>query len=234
LNRDDTALTRHLITRLEQYVSANPSEHLRVTLAGGVAPTMLAVNEHTVNAKLANIAVVFGVIFVIASILLRTPLGGFYVTAPLAMALIVNLGLFAWLGIAFDLGGASIAAIGVSIGADYAIYFLYRLREEYRRTAAIDEAFRATMETTGRAVLFVALAISAGFAVYMASDFYTFYIVGFFVPLTMMVSSITALTLLPALVLLMRPRFIFGSAPPTGVPEPTPAASRRVIVGPPF
>lgn len=218
LDRDDTALTRRVMARLEEYVRRNPSPNIRVSLAGGVGPTVLALNEHTVRGKVLNIAVVFAVIFTIASVLLRTPVGGAYVTAPLAMALIVNLGLFSWSGVAFDMTGASIAAIGVSIGADYAIYVLYRLREEYRRQASIDEALRVMMETTGRAVLFVALAISAGFAVYLISDFYAFHVLGVFVPLTMLTSSLTALTLLPALVLLLRPRFIMQPPGTAGVP----------------
>ena len=176
---------------------------------------MLALNEHTVKGKVLNVAVVFAVIFAIASVLLRTPVGGAYVTAPLAMALIVNLGLFSWSRVAFDMTGASIVATGVSIGADYAIYALYRLREEYQRRGSIDAALREMMETTGRAVLFVALAISAGFAVYLTSDFYAFRILGVFMPLTMLTSALTALTLLPALVLLLRPRFIMPPAAAT-------------------
>ena len=142
------------------------------------------------------------------------------------MALTVNLGLFSWSRVAFDMTGASIVATGVSIGADYAIYALYRLREEYRRRGSLDEALRAMMETTGRAVLFVALAISAGFAVYLISDFYAFRILGIFMPLTMLTSSLTALTLLPALVLLLRPRFITRPpATPQSVPSTTPRPS---------
>jgi predicted RND superfamily exporter protein len=216
LNRDDTAVTRRVMARLEDYVRRHPSPNIRVLLAGGVGPTVLALNEHTVRGKVLNIAVVFAVIFAVASVLLRTPVGGAYVAAPLAMALIVNLGFFSWSRVAFDMTGASIAAVGVSIGADYAIYALYRLREEHQRRASIDEALRAMMETTGRAVLFVALAISAGFAVYLVSDFYGFHILGVFVPLTMLSSSLTALTLLPALVLLLRPNFIMR--PPGAVP----------------
>ena len=224
LDRDDTALTRRVMARLQDHVRRNPSPNIRVSLAGGVGPTVLALNEHTVKGKLLNIAVVFAVIFAISSVLLRTPLGGAYVTAPLAMALIVNLGFFAWSRVAFDLTGASIAAVGISIGADYAIYALYRLREEYERTGSIDQAFHEMMETTGRAILFVAFAISAGFAVYLISDFYAFHILGIFVPLTMLTSSLTALTLLPALVLLLRPRFIVGPPGAARVPPATVSA----------
>lgn len=219
LNKRDTEVTRRVIRRLEQYLTRNPPGNIQVGLAGGAGPTLLALNDDTVDGKVINIAVVLGVIFMLASLLLRNPLGGAYVTAPLLMALVVNLGLFAWLGVAFDLSGASIAAICVGIGADYAIYFLYRLREEYRRIGDIDRAFAATLDTSGRAVLFVALAISAGFAVFAVSDFYTFRILGIFLPLTMLVSCLTALTLLPALVLIFRPRFILAPGGKASIEE---------------
>ena len=208
LNREDSGVVRRVLGKLETYLRENPSSRIRVSLAGGAGPTLLALNEDTVKGKALNISIVLAVIFTIASILLRTALGGAYVVAPLVMALIVNLGCFSWLGVPFDLGGASIAAVGVGIGADYAIYFLYRLREEFRRHGDVEDALRVAMETSGKAVLFVALAISAGFAVYLFAEFYSFRIIGFFVPLTMLTSCLTALTLLPALVLLLRPRFI--------------------------
>ena len=75
--------------------------------------------------------------------------------------------------------------------------------------------------------LFVALAISAGFAVYLVSDFYAFHILGIFVPLTMLTSSLTALTLLPALVLLLRPRFIMGPPGTARIPVATVRADSR-------
>ena len=211
LDREDSALTRAVVTRLEAYLAQHPPQHIRVVLAGGVGPTLLALNDYTVKGKLLNILVVFAVIFLIASLLLRTLLGGAFVTAPLVTALVVNLGLFSWLRIAFDITGASIAAIGVGIGADYAIYCLYRLREEFRRSGVIGDALGVMMATTGRAVVFVALAISAGFGVYLLSDFYAFRILGLFVPLTMIISCLTALALPTALVMLLRPRFIFGA-----------------------
>ncbi|OFV87155.1 MAG: hypothetical protein A3J75_06785 [Acidobacteria bacterium RBG_16_68_9] len=213
LNEEDSGATRRVLDRLRAYLAQHPPNTIKVSLAGGVGPTILAFNEHTVRGKTLNIAVVLLVIFVIASILLRTALGGAYMTAPLVMALIVDFGLFSWLGVPFDVVGASIAAISVGIGADYAIYFLYRLREEYRSSGDIEAALHETMETSGRAVLFVALAVSAGFAVNIPADFLGLQRMGIFVPTTMIVSCLTALTLLPALVLLLRPRFIFAAEP---------------------
>ena len=63
------------------------------------------------------------------------------------------------------MGSASVIAMAAGIGADYAIYFLYRLREERARLASDTDAFAEALHTSGRAVLFVAASIGAGFAV---------------------------------------------------------------------
>jgi uncharacterized protein len=212
LNREGSEPVRRVIARLKGYLEKHPTPSIRVSIAGGMGPTLFALNEHTVEAKKLNIAMLLVVIFIVAGLLLRTALGGAYVVAPLAMALIFNLGVFAWFGIAFDIVGATIAAIGIGVGADYAIYFLYRFREEFQETGDVPLALQRTMQTSGRAVLFVALAISAGFTINIPSDFYQLRLLGGFVPTTMIVSCLTSLSLLPALVLVLRPRFIFGRA----------------------
>jgi len=209
LTRPDSAIARRVMERLKKRVAEERRENIRVGIAGGEGPMLVALNDHTVSGKVLNIVMLLVAIYVIASVLLRTPLGGAYVIAPLVVTLLVNLGLFSWLGIAFDLSGASIAAVGIGIGSDYAIYFLYRLREEFAHTGDIHVAVRETAETSGRAIVFVAMAISAGFGVYAISSYYPLRICGLFVPATMLVSCLSALTVVPALALTLRPRFVF-------------------------
>ena len=219
--RNDSAVTRRVIERIEEMLSRNSMDGFRVSVAGGVAAITLALNEHTIAGKRLNIAIVLAAIFGIASILLGSISGGAFVVAPLVMVLVVTLGLFAAFRIAFDLAGASIAAMGVGIGADYAIYFLCRLREETEESPILETAIRRAMETSGRAILFVALAIAAGFAVYLFAGYRPLKLCGLFMPITMLVSSLTALALLPALVILLRPGFAFREAgKPGGLCEP--------------
>ncbi|MGH7820592.1 MAG: efflux RND transporter permease subunit, partial [Candidatus Binatia bacterium] len=98
LDTERSGVTRRVLDSLHRFLDEHPPKGIRVLVAGGAAPTILALNEHTVKGKILNIAIVLVVIFLIASVLLRTPLGGAYVVAPLVMALVVNLGSFAWLG----------------------------------------------------------------------------------------------------------------------------------------
>ncbi len=217
LRTDDSALVGPLVRRAQAWVAAHPAPAgVRVVIAGGAGPTILAVNEHTTWGKLLNMLVVLATIYVVSSLVLRSPLGGFYVVTPIALTVVLLFGLLGWTGIRLDMGSASVIAMAAGIGADYAIYFLYRLREERARLHDDEEALRAALHTSGRAVLFVASSIGAGFAVIGFSRFLGMRLFGTLMPAAMAVSCLAALSIMPVLVMRTRPRFIFG-------PETAPA-----------
>jgi len=150
----------------------------------------------------------------VSSIVLRSPLGGIYVVTPIALTVVLLFGLLGWTGIRLDMGSASVIAMAAGIGADYAIYFLYRLREERARLHDDGEALRAALHTSGRAVIFVASSIGAGFAVIGFSKFLGMRLFGTLMPAAMLISCLAALSIMPVLVMRFRPRFVFGQEEP--------------------
>jgi len=227
LRDDDSALVGPLLERARAWVAANPPpDGIKVLMAGGTGPTVLAVNEHTTHTKLVNIVLVLAVIYVISSVVLRSPLGGLYVVTPLAASVVLLFGFLGWTGLRLDMGSASILAIAAGVGADYAIYFLYRLREERAHTSNDAAALHNALQTSGRAILFVAASIGAGFAaIGLFSHFLGLWLFGTLMPITMAVSCLAALSLMPVLVLRTRPAFIFGRGDPA-VAEAVPAVAR--------
>jgi len=75
------------------------------------------------------------------------------------------------------------------------------------------DALRETMRTSGRAIFFVASAIAAGYATLLVSDFVLWRQLGAYVALIMATSALATLTVLPALVLIVRPRFLRAKEP---------------------
>jgi hypothetical protein len=229
LRDDDSARVGPLVRHAQAWVDAHPApEGVKVLIAGGGAPTILAVNEHTTHGKLLNMLVVLCVIYLVSSVMLRSPLAGLYVVCPIVATVAILFGMLGWTGIRLDMGSASVIAMAAGIGADYAIYFLYRLREERARLGSDEAAFGAALHTSGRAVLFVAASIGAGFAVMGFSRFLGMRLFGTLMPTAMAVSCIAALSLMPVLVLRARPAFVFGRAteePAGREPAPRAAAS---------
>ena len=229
LRDDDSARIGPLVRRAQDWVAANPPpDGVRVLIAGGAGPTVLAVNEHTTHSKIINILLVLLAIYGVSSIVLRSPLGGLYVITPIVLTLVLMFGILGWTGIRLDMGSATMMAMAAGIGADYGIYFLYRLREERQRAGSDELALHAAMETSGRAIIFVAASIAAGFAALgLFSDFFGLRLFATMMPLAMALSSIAALSVMPVMVLRTRPAFIFGARPSAAglEPEPRPALS---------
>src|SRR5262249_62068716 len=105
----------------------------RVLIAGGAGPTVLAVQEPTTYGKLLNMLVVLAVIYAVSSLIMRSAAAGLYVVTPIVVAVIMLFRALGWTGIRLDMGSASVIAIATGGGAEYAIYFLFRLSEEHQR-----------------------------------------------------------------------------------------------------
>ena len=225
LRDDDSALVGPLVRGVERWVTAHPApDGVKVLIAGGAGPTVLAVNEHTTYGKLVNMVAVLLAIYAVSSTIMRSATGGLYVVCPIVVTIVLMFGFLGWSGIKFDMGSSTVIAMASGIGADYAIYFLYRLREERRRSASDAEAFSRALQTSGRAVLFVAASIGAGFSVMAWSPYMGLRLFGGLMPLAMGLSCMAALSIMPVLVLRTRPRFIYGE-PATPAPVGQPIAA---------
>ncbi|HVZ87727.1 MAG TPA: MMPL family transporter [Polyangia bacterium] len=175
---------------------------------GGGVTNAIALNETMVHGKTVNLIQISILVVVITSILLRSVAGGFLVLLPLATAALVNLGLMGWLGIYLSMGTAAISAMAVGIGADYAVYFIYRVREEFQHTGNLREATATALTTSGKAIAYVASAVAGGYLCLALSFFKVHVLLGVLVALTMVVSSAATVAFLPSVILMVTPRFL--------------------------
>ena len=221
LKEDSTRFGNELIARLRGELATGVPPGIRVSITGSLASSE-AINEVMVHGKILNIVQVTAILLVVASLALRSFTAGVLVAIPLALAVLTNFGAMGMFGIPLDIGTSTISAMAVGIGADYAIYFLFRLREEILRGDGWHAAVERSLSTSGKAVLFVSSAISAGYLTLCFSGFAYHIRLGTLVALAMVVSSAASLTILPALVLAIRPRFLL---PAEAATRPKTAAS---------
>jgi uncharacterized protein len=177
---------------------------------GGSLPQIMAMNEVVTQDKFRNMMQMALVVFILSAIALRSLVGGLFVVTPLLAVIVANFGLLGWLGMPLDLGAATAAAMAIGIGADYEIYLLFRFREELARSGNVLTATRESLMTSGKAIMFVALSIIGGYAVLQASDFAWYNQLSTLVIATMTISALFALFFLRALMMIFKPRFIFG------------------------
>lgn len=180
---------------------------------GGSLPQTMAGNQALTVGKSKNIAQMMVVVFLLSSLVLRSFVGGLFVTTPLALVVLANFGVMGWMGIALDMGTMSTAAMAIGIGADYELYLLFRFREELYKSRDVSAATRISLLTSGKAVIYVALSIAAGYAFLLSSGFAFYSRLAVMVVATMGVSAFAAIIFLRAMTMIFKPRFIFDQVP---------------------
>src|SRR5437773_1965650 len=204
-----TAAATEVMVHTQEQVARTFPPGYRVRYSGTLASTAAA-TEVMVHGKLRNIVQIAVITLAIASLLLRSVVGGLLVAMPLGLTVAVNFGVMGLLGIPLDTITSAISAMAVGIGADYAIYFLFRVREELAHGGRLEDALGRALMTSGKAVLFVSSAIAFGYATLCLWGFAFHVQLGSLVALAMLVSSGSALVLLPAVVARFRPAFLWG------------------------
>jgi uncharacterized protein len=212
LKTDSTAYTQELIGQLKTILPAKFGGQVKIQFGGDLAETA-ALTETIVREKLLNIVQISAVILIITSLVFRSLTAGILVLVPLGLAVLANFGLMGLLGIRLNIATSVISAMAVGLGADYAIYFVYRLREELDQSSDEAAAFRTALTTAGKASLFVASAVAGGYGLLALSWGFNIHIwFAILIVSAMLVSCLGAVTLLPSLILTFRPRFIYRRA----------------------
>jgi len=208
--KDDSTASAALIAQGAQAVIAKSfPPGVTVQMGGGLAQLM-AFNDVIVHDKFRNMAQMAIVVFLLGAIMFRSIVGGLFVVTPLLAVTLANFGLLGWTHTPLDISAMSSAAMAIGIGADYEIYLLFRFREELARSGNVLTATRQSLLTSGKAILFVAISIIGGYAVLQVSDFAFYRSVSNMVMATMVISALFALFFLRALMMIFKPRFIFG------------------------
>jgi len=210
LKTDSTAYIERVIGELRPFVGSQFPQEYRVSIGGGMAQGA-ALNEVMVQGKLLNIGAIALSIYLISSLVLRSALAGLFVLIPLTLSVVGNFGVMGLAGISLDIGTSTVSAMAVGVGADYAIYLIYRLREEMRALGDPDKALRLTLATAGKAVTYVALAVGLGYSILIFTGFVFHARMGFLVAVAMGMSCLAAIALLPAMLFMTRPRFVFAN-----------------------
>ena len=144
------------------------------------------------------------IVTAIVSILFSSIATGLLCALPLMFTIGINFGLMGYLGISLDVATAMIASIAIGIGIDYSIHFISRYAKEVKRGKDKVEALTITTSTAGRGIFFNAVTLILGFGVLLFSSFYAISIFGYLISLTMLISSLAALTLIPAVLRVTR------------------------------
>ena len=124
---------------------------------------------------------------------------------PNFIAAFFILGIIGLLGIPLDMMTITIAAITIGIAVDNSIHYIYRFKEEFTKLKDYNKTLKTCHSTVGVAILNTSITIVFGFSILVLSKFIPTIYFGMFTGLAMLLAMISVLTLLPALILVVKP-----------------------------
>ena len=124
---------------------------------------------------------------------------------PNFIAAFFILGIIGLLGIPLDMMTITIAAITIGIAVDNSIHYIYRFKEEFKKTNDYKKTLIYCHSTVGKAILNTSITIVFGFSILVLSKFIPTIYFGIFTGIAMMLAMISVLTLLPSLILVIKP-----------------------------
>ncbi len=211
LKTASSGLIGQVQARARSYIAQDFPAGSRADITG-LSNLTLAILRLLVTSQISSVLASLVICFLFISLISRNLVEGLFSIIPLSASLLINFGTMAIFGIPIDISTATIASIGIGIGIDYTLHFLDRLKH-MRRDMDLEAAIEATMRTTGKGIFVNALAVAGGFAALLFSQLRGNIFMGLLMALIMLTSSIFAVTLLPALIVLVRPSFIAKHLP---------------------
>jgi hypothetical protein len=191
---------RRVIKKSKEFIAEHPMSGARMLLAGSNAGVMASTNEVVGKAQVPMMLLVYLSVLALTFLQFRNLKGPLFIIVPLGVVSVVATAFMKAVGLGLNVNTLPVASLGVGIGVDYGVYFYARLKEERRKQDSFADAVSVTLQTTGAAVLYTALTLSAGVFTWLFSDLKFQADMGLLLGFLFLGNMVAAIVLLPALV----------------------------------
>jgi len=206
-NADKSGDTNELSKDGENYVKAG---------IGGFLGATEATRDVTYENWIMNPLGTALAIFLVVTIIFRSILISGVLVFILGITLFAQYGLAGyftsvgnWAG-NLHFGNLVTLSIAMGLGVDYAIYMIARLRDEFQKDRDWNKAVKITIATTGSSILISVIVLLGSFLPLMATELGNTWGLSIYISEAIIIDVFTSLTILPLLLLWLKPKYIFG------------------------
>jgi outer membrane lipoprotein-sorting protein len=191
----------HVISEVEDYLAERYGERddISVRLTGTPLVMMRLMNRY-VQTQISSLVSSSITVGLIVALMMKSVSFGLLSLVPLLFTVLINFGIMGFAKLPLDAVTSVISSIAVGIGVDYAVHYISRYRLELSDGMDQKTALRKAGSSAGRGIFFNAFALIAGFLVLAFSHFRAIAVFGYLISVTMIVSSLAALLVIPMVI----------------------------------
>ena len=201
---------RETIQRAQEFIARHPMEEAEFKLAGGLVGVLAAANEVIERSDKLTLGLMLLAQLIFCAVGFRSMVAGLLFVGVVLISNTFGMALMAYWNVGLNVNTLPVISLGIGFGEDYGIYIVSRSIEEYLRQGRRDlrAALIEGVATAGKAVLYTAFLISAGIAFWALSPVRFQAEMGYQLLIILTMNMLGGLLLLPALICLLRPRFV--------------------------
>jgi predicted RND superfamily exporter protein len=162
----------------------------------------VTMDRSLIYSQMGSLAFALLFVIIIVGAILRSFAAGIYAAIPIIAAIIILFGVMGYTGIPLNIATVLVASIAMGIGIDYSIHVIAHFKHSLKNGATISQAMEDTIGISGKAIMINVISVSAGFLVLLFSEMVPLQYFGLLIFLSMVGSGLSALTLLPVILIL--------------------------------
>jgi predicted RND superfamily exporter protein len=195
LKSDGSKIINEAIDVVETYRSQFEEMGVKINFAGS-GYRSLVFTELILKGQISSIILSIIIVILLVSLMFKNIIIGLISSVPIMITTFLSFGAMGLLNIALGSTTALISSIAIGIGIDYSIHFLEKYKSYALTTKDKKKTSQLTMYNTGRAILFNAIVVIAGFLALLFSAFPPNRQLGALVSLNMFSSLIGTVTIM--------------------------------------
>lgn len=186
---------------MHEFISKNSTEDCKIQITG-MPFVDVTMDRSLINSQMGSLSLAIIFMLIIVSIILKSARSGLFAIIPIIATIIVLFGFMGIFGIPLNIATVLVASVALGIGIDYSIHIISHFNHSYKDGKNIRFAIESTITNSGKAIIINMISVSAGFLVLLFSEMVPLVYFGMLIAMSMVGSSLGALTLLPAILIL--------------------------------
>jgi len=169
--KDDSSRTiSTAITQIEEHVSGLKALGISVNYAGS-GYKALVFSQLILEGQILSLIISLVIVIVLLAFMFKNILLGLIAAVPIVVTAFISFGLMGILNIPLSTTTALLSSIAIGIGIDYAVHFIEMYRNNSTKGETKIRTLEETMQHSGKAILYNAVIVIAGFLVLTFSLF---------------------------------------------------------------
>ncbi|MDA3872260.1 MAG: efflux RND transporter permease subunit [Candidatus Marinimicrobia bacterium] len=207
LKSDNSKAINSAIAEVENFRDEFKKLGIEVNYAGSGYKALIF-TDLILEGQIKSLVMSLFIIIILLSFMFKNFRAGLIGSVPIVITAIIGFGVMGLLNVPLSTTTALISSIAIGIGIDYAVHFIERYKIYAKETGNKQKTMEGTMHHSGRAIIFNAIVVIAGFLVLLFSVFPPNRSLGALVSLNMFTSFLGTVTIM--YLLLYKTNLFFG------------------------